>query len=661
MASRSTGRPSGPRRKGASKRGPHGRGRAGRRRRSLAGWLVKWTLVALIWSGVFAGALVAWYAYDLPEVESLSALTRQPAVTLLAADGTPFARFGEVHGGAVAVKDLPAHMPRAVLAIEDRRFYGHFGIDPIGVARAAIANLKAGRIVQGGSTITQQLAKNLFLGPERTVKRKVQELLLALWLERKFSKDQILTIYLNRVYFGAGTFGIAAAAERYFGKPARKLALNEAVMLAGLLKAPTRYSPTRNRGLAARRAGLVLDRMAALGFISKAQAGKAKRHPARPRRQQERFGRYFADWAFGQVKSYIGGAGRDLVVTTTLDVRLQRMAEAKLKAMLSGPAARAAARQAALVAMAPDGAVRTMVGGRDYGASQFNRVTQALRQPGSAFKPFVYLAGIEAGLKPETTVIDAPVTIGGWSPRNYDNRYRGRVSLSQALARSINTVAVRVQQKAGIENVIRAARRLGITSKLKREAGLALGASEVTLLELTAAFGAFANDGLGVWPYAVRQVRDERGKVLYRRSGSGPGRKIAPQALSHMNRMLAAVIAEGTGRAANIGRPAAGKTGTSEDFRDAWFIGYTADLVAGVWMGNDDGAPMKRVTGGGLPARLWREFMVEAHGNAPPGPLPGLERSAITNPRERLFGGSGKSEINRWRVARRGGPGDAYP
>ena len=632
MVFKSTGKPSGRRRQGASKRSRRRRGKAGRRRRSVVGWLVKWTLVGLIWAGVFAGAVIAWYAYDLPEVESISALTRQPAVTLVAADGTPFARFGEVHAGAVAVKDLPPHVPRAVLAIEDRRFYNHFGIDPIGVARAAIANLKAGRIVQGGSTITQQLAKNLFLGPERTLKRKVQELLLALWLERKFSKDQILTIYLSRVYLGAGTFGIAAAAERYFGKPAHKLALNEAALLAGLLKAPTRYSPIRNRGLAARRAGLVLDRMAALGFITSTQAAEAKRRPARLRRQRDRIGRYFADWAFDRVKSYVGGAGRDLTVITTLDVRLQRMAEAKVKAMLNGPGARAAARQAALVAMSPYGAVRAMVGGKDYGASQFNRVTQALRQPGSAFKPFVYLAGLEAGLKPETTVIDAPVTIKGWSPRNYDNRYRGRVSLSEALARSINTVAVRVQQKAGIGNVIRAARRLGITSKLKREAGLALGASEVTLMELTAAFGAFANDGLGVWPYAVTEVRDGRGKVLYRRSGSGPGRKITPQALYHMNRMLSAVIAEGTGRAAGIGRPAAGKTGTSEDFRDAWFIGYTADLVAGVWVGNDDGAPMKRVTGGGLPARLWREFMIEAHRDAPPGPLPGLERSVLANP-----------------------------
>ncbi len=614
-------------------------GKAARRRRRLFsfGWFIKWSLVAFIWASVFAGAVLAWYAYDLPEVESVSALTRRPAVTLLASDGKPFARFGEVQGRAVAIADLPRHVPRAVMAIEDKRFYDHFGIDITALLRAAIANFKARRIVQGGSTITQQLAKNLFLGPERTLKRKIQEVMLALWLERKFTKDQILTIYLNRVYLGAGTFGIAAAARRYFGKPAQKLALNEAAMLAGLLKAPSRYAPTRDRDRAAKRAGLVLNRMAALGYITKSQASKAIRSPARLRTRKRSIGRYFADWAFAQVQSYIGGGDSDLIVATTLDRRLQRIAEAKVVAALKGPGARLGARQAALVAMTPDGAVRAMVGGRNYASSQFNRATQALRQPGSAFKPLVYLAGLEAGLNPESMLLDAPVTIEGWSPKNYDERYRGKVSLTQALADSINTVAVRVQRHAGIEAVMRAARRLGITSRLKREAGLALGASEVTLLELTAAFGAFANDGYPLWPFAVSEVRDRAGKVLYRRSGSGPGRAIGPRALQDMNRMLQAVIEDGTGRAAKIGRPAAGKTGTSEGFRDAWFIGYSADLVAGVWLGNDDASPMKGVTGGGLPARLWRDFMIEAHGDSPPRPLIPGGAAGAGNFWDRLF------------------------
>jgi penicillin-binding protein 1A len=542
---------------------------------------------------------------------------------VVAADGAALATFGGLYGEPVRVAGLPPYLPQAVLAVEDRRFYGHFGIDPLGLARAAIANVRAGHIVQGGSTITQQLAKNLFLTPERTLKRKIQETLLAFWLERKFAKDQILSIYLNRVYLGAGAYGVDAAATKYFGKPASRVSLYEAALLAGLLKAPSRYAPTQAADLARARARLVLASMVKAGYITEAQAEEARANPARfaPRPGAEG-GRYFADWIIDQLSGFVGHVDEDLVVSTTLDPRLQRIAEAEVEAMLSGPGKAANVGQAALVVLSPSGAVRAMVGGRNYGASQFNRATQALRQPGSAFKLFVYLAALERGLGPATRTADAPLQVSGWTPRNYDGKYLGQMSLGQALALSRNTVAVRVAEKVGRNRVVAVARRLGITTELEARPSLALGAAEVTLIELTAAYAALANKGAGVWAHGIKEVRDRQGRILYRRRGSGPGRVIAPDDVAAMTGMLVRVIAEGTGKAAALGRPAAGKTGTSQDFRDAWFVGYTADLVAGVWLGNDDETPMKKVTGGGLPAKLWRAVMAEAHEGRPARPLP---------------------------------------
>lgn len=601
----------------------HGRkrGRAGGRQQSWLGRLVRWTAVAAIWGVLAITALIGWYAYDLPAIDRIPALERRPAVTLLAADGTPFARFGEAAARPVTIAELPTYVPRAVIATEDARFYSHFGIDLIGLARAAVANVMAGRIVQGGSTITQQLAKNLFFGPERTIKRKVQEILLALWLERRLSKDQILALYLNRVYFGAGNFGIEAAARSYFGKSAARLSLSEAAMLAGLLKAPSRYAPTRSPDRAAGRAAVVLDRMAAAGFITRAQANVVRINPARIGRQQARIGRYFADWALEATRGYVGAAEGDLVVRTTLDARLQREAEAEAEAILAGPARSQGVSQLALVVMSPDGAVRAMIGGADYGRSQFNRATQALRQPGSAFKPVVYLAGLEAGLTPDTMMLDAPVRIGNFRPSNYDDRYRGQVTLTEALAQSLNTVAVRVLEKAGIDRVRRWAAKLGITSPLKREAGLALGASEVTLTELVSAYAVLANGGDGVFVHGVSEITDSYGRVLYRRQGDGPGEVVPAAMVNDMGRMLQAAVQRGTGRAAAIGVPAAGKTGTTQDYRDAWFVGYTADYAAGVWMGNDDASPTKRVSGAGLPAQLWRETMRAAQRGREAKPL----------------------------------------
>jgi penicillin-binding protein 1A len=630
-------------RKNKTKRAPAKAGRKPAKKRSGGGpvralaWALrktlKWGTVALVWAVIVLGVITAWYATDLPDVDKAFNATRRPAVTVLAADGSILARRGDVYGRLMRLDQLPSSLPAAVLATEDRRFYSHFGLDIIGLGRAMAANIAAGRIVQGGSTITQQAAKNLFLTPARTVKRKVQELLLALWLERKFSKDQILTIYLNRVYLGAGTYGVDAAARKYFNRSASRLTLYQAAMLAGLLKAPSRYNPLAHPARARARTGQVLKNMVAAGVLTATAMRQAKSGQAVVRTaSRPRSSRYFIDWVLEQVPDYVNPGDRDLVVRTTLEPALQRFAEAGVEEALAREGARAGIGQAAFVAITPTGAVRAMVGGRSYAESQFNRATQARRQPGSAFKPFVYLAGLEQGLRPSDIVIDEPVTIGGWRPRNFNKKHIGPVTVKDAFARSINTVAVKVAERAGRGKVIEAARRLGLSGDFKSVSNmgpsLALGVGEVGLLELTAAYGPFANGGAGVWAYGIEEISDGQGRLLYRRGGSGPGRVVGAGDVAAMNEMLAAAVAHGTGRKARLDRPVAGKTGTSQNFRDAWFIGFSADLIAGVWMGNDDGTPMREVTGGGAPAKLWRDFMAAAHAGLPPRPLPGLETVA---------------------------------
>ncbi|BBK35399.1 penicillin-binding protein 1A [Allostella sp. ATCC 35155] len=601
-----------------------GRAKPVRKRRSWFGFFVRWTLVLGIWAGVAVLGLVGWYAYDLPDTRNLGQAERQPGVTMVAVDGSVLATFGDMHGEAVQLRDLPGYVPAALLSTEDRRFYQHFGVDLLGVARAIYQNLRAGRVVEGGSTITQQLAKNLFLTPERTTRRKVQEALLALWLEHRFSKDEILAIYLNRVYFGAGTYGIDAAARRYFAKPAAKVSLYEAAVLAGLPKAPSRLNPLRDPDLAGDRAAEVLDNMVEAGFLTRNEAEAAKTNRSQLARVSgpSQGNRYFADWALEQVSGFVGQAASDLVVVTTFEPRLQALAETALGEALAAQGAKLAVGQGALVAMAPDGAVRAMVGGRDYVESQFNRASQAMRQPGSAFKPFVWVAALESGLRPESPIVDRPVRIKNWSPKNFNGRYLGEITLAEALAQSVNTVSVQLVQRVGVEKVIRAAHRMGITSELGADASLALGTSEVSPVELAGALAPLANEGNGAIPYAIREIRDRSGRILYRRSGSGPGRVVAAEIAGEMNRMLSGTVETGTARAANIGRPAAGKTGTTQDHRDAWFAGWTPELVAVVWVGNDDGRPMKGVTGGSLPAGIWRSFMQEAVKGTPPRPFP---------------------------------------
>jgi len=598
---------------------------SGRRRHS--GWglrLSRWGVLLALWGVILGAGAVGWFWLTLPPTNDLSAAQRRPSVTVLGADGSLIATYGDLFGEPLKLKDMPPYLPEAVIATEDRRFYHHWGVDPIGMARALYADLRAGHVVQGGSTITQQLAKNLFLTPDRTVKRKIQEALLAIWLEHKFTKDQLLEIYLNRIYLGAGTYGVDAAAHRYFDKSARQVSLYEAAAIAGLLKAPTRFSPVHDPDETAKRTAQVLANMVDAGYITEAQAAAAEQQRA----QLALAGRvrpgnhYFADWVYELTSGYVQADGRDLVVRTTLDPRMQAAAEAAIEGTLDKDGTKQRVSQGALVAMSPDGAVHAMVGGRDYAESQFNRATQALRQPGSAFKPFVYLAALEHGMSPNDTFVDKPIRIGNWEPRDYENKYRGTVTASEALADSINTVAAQVLERAGIDNVIAAAHRLGITSELSHDASLALGTSEVTLLDLTSAYCAFASGGRAALPYAILDIRDSAGHVLYRRRGDGGAQVIAPAIVGELDQMLEGVIAHGTGRAAKLDRPVAGKTGTTQDFHDAWFVGFTADLVAGVWLGNDDNAAMNHVSGGSLPAKTWHTFMVAATAGMPVRPLP---------------------------------------
>jgi penicillin-binding protein 1A len=539
-------------------------------------------------------------------------------VRIVTQQGVEIARRGDRYGAAVHLNELPPALPHAILATEDRRFYDHFGIDLFGIARAMVVNVRAGGIKQGGSTITQQAAKNLFLTPDRTFRRKLQEVLLALWLEAKFTKDQIFTIYLNRVYFGQGVYGIDAAARYYFGVPAQTLSVYHSAMVAGMLKGPNKYNPYANLELAKQRTEVVLNNMVAAGYLSEADRKAIKRPTTwwtSAHAQNKPMAHYFADWVFDQVGDYVT-LDQDVTVIVTVDARLQREAEAAVRAMMkpNGPAEKRNVSEVALVTLASDGAVLAMVGGADYGQSKFNRAVQALRQPGSAFKPIVYLAGLEAGLKPNSVLTDEPITIDGWSPSNFKNEYLGNMTLGEALARSINTIAVKVSERAGRNNVQAMAQKLGITHSLIDAPSLALGVSEVSVLEMTAAYGVFATGGLGVWPYAISEIQDGKGRPIYVRTGGGPGRVIPAGYAGAMNSMLSDVIESenGTGKAARLGRPAAGKTGTSQDYRDAWFIGYTPQLITGVWMGNDNGAAMNGVTGGNLPAQLWHSFMAKA-------------------------------------------------
>jgi len=608
-----------------------------RRSRSRGGFglsrLIYWGAVMSLWAVIAGVGVVVWVGAHLPPIQSLEIPKRPPTIEIVGVDGSVLAQRGEMAGANVALKDLPAYLPKAFVAIEDRRFYSHHGVDPYGILRAAVANVLHRGVSQGGSTLTQQLAKNLFLTQERTLSRKLQEVELALWLERKYSKAEILELYLNRVYFGSGAYGVEAASQRYFGKSARNVSLTEAAMLAGLVKSPSRLAPNRNPDGAEKRAQTVLAAMAESKFITESQAQASIAHPAiSVKPAGAGTVNYVADWIGEVLDDLIGQIEQSIVVETTIDPKLQSVAEAAVIDELAAKSVKFNVSQGALVAMSPDGAVRAMVGGRNYAESQYNRAITAKRQPGSAFKPFVYLTAVEAGLTPETIRQDAPLDIKGWKPENYSHEYLGAVTLTQALAMSLNTVAVRLGLEVGPKNVVRTAHRLGISSRLEANASIALGTSEVSLTELVGAYAPFANGGLAISPHVVTRIRTLDGKVIYLRPKDEPNQVIDPRNVAMMNVMMEETLISGTARKAEIpGWTAAGKTGTSQDFRDAWFIGYTANLVTGVWLGNDDNSPTKKATGGGLPVEVWTRFMRAAHQGVPVVALPAAQTSPLAN------------------------------
>jgi penicillin-binding protein 1A len=593
--------------------------------RGFFGTLAYWGAVLVLWAGIFGVGVFIWVASDLPDPEELWRKTDRPSITFIDIHGDVVDRRGAPDSPPVDLKSLPVYVPQAVMAIEDRKFYRHWGFDFEGLARAFYINAKAGRVVQGGSTLTQQLAKNLFLSSEQSLKRKAQELLLSVWLESRFTKDEIISLYLARVYFGSGAYGIEEASRRYFDKTPQNLTIAESALLAGLLKAPSRLNPVSSAQRAADRATVVLNVMEAQNVITKEQRLQAVREPLRFVPTSRGGGAaYFLDWISEDVGASVGEPTEDVIVETTLDMKAQLAAETALGNELNANAKSLKMSQAALVAIAGDGGVRAMVGGRNYQESEFNRVTEAKRQPGSAFKPFVYLAAMEKGETPWSVRVDRPLRIGNWTPQNYNGGYSGAMPLITAFARSVNTIAVQLGEEVGRDNVVRVARRLGVRSRLDAQPTLALGTEVLTPLELTAAYVPFANGGTAITPYGFKRIRTRSGRILWERPSPAPRRAIEDGPLRSMNALLAQVVSAGTARGAQLpDRPVGGKTGTTSDYRDAWFIGFTGGYAAGVWVGNDDfGVKTNKVTGGSAPTRIWKAFMTEAMRGQPARSFP---------------------------------------
>lgn len=621
------------------------------RRRSPLQAMLYWGMVLGVWGLIFLVAFFAVFAVDLPDTSKLYDVKRQPSITYLDHSQAVIAVRGSQYAPPVDLDKLPRYVPKAFIAIEDRWYYWHFGFNPWGIVRSTYYNVTHdGGPLRGGSTITQQLARNLFLTPNQTYRRKAQELILAVWLEAKFSKKQILELYLNRVYFGAGAYGIEAASQRYFNKPASQLTIGESAILAGMMKGPSRYSPVAATDRASRRATTVLDEMVRIRAITPEQRDQALRTPVtvNPVLANQR-AQYFVDWVDDQVRALVGEPTEDLVVDTTLDLPLQASAEQSLQDGVAAAKSQGV-QQGALVALDGQGRVRAYVGGTSYLQTQFDRATMARRQAGSAFKPFVYLAALEAGRTPQTPVVDEPVTIGKWQPRNYTGKYLGPITLETALKESINTVAAQLAYEVGTSNVAATARRLGITSKIQLDPSMALGAVEVSPLEMAQAYAPLANGGYYAKAYGIERIRTASGQVLYDRSLGQPARAeidangqminsaaatgapgdrravIGQPALAYMNQMMRQVLVSGTGARALVpGFDEAGKTGTTSDYRDAWFVGYTGGFVTAVWVGRDDNTPMKKVTGGGAPAGIWHNFMTAALRRVQAAPIPGSE------------------------------------
>ena len=603
--------------------------RSGRVRKPLTFGRIVWKLFTFmlvlgLWGGIAAAGVVAYFMMQMPAADTWAVPDRPANIRIVAANGQLISNRGKTGGEAVSLHELPYFVPAAFVAIEDRRFYEHFGIDLIGLASVALESVRAGGITRGASTITQQVAKNLFLTPDQTLGRKVQEAVLALWLERTYSKDEILELYLNRVNFGHEKYGIEAASQFYFGKSARNLSLSEAAIFAGSLQAPSRLNPRGKPELVQARQSLVLQAMAKEGYITPAESQAAAIDPGQTVRTRVTGSEsYVADWVESLMQAYIGDVSEDVIVQTTIDWDLQKAAEDIVRAAVENNGEARGFSQAALVAMDVDGTVRALVGGVDYAQSQFNRAVTARRQPGSTFKPFVYLAAMEKGYTPDTVADDSQFEYEGWSPANASGQYAGPVTLRQGLAYSLNTISARLAIDVTPQVVVDTATRMGISTPMQAVPSIALGTQEVSLLELTGAYAPFANGGIGVIPSVITRIETSDGKLLYEAVPAGPGQVIAPNIVAEMNDMLTTALEIGTGKKAHLnGWPIAGKTGTSQKARDALFVGYSARMVTGVWLGNDDDTGTT-LSGGNVPTEVWSEFMTRAHEGLPVTPLPG--------------------------------------
>lgn len=575
-------------------------------------FVLKWFVIISLWCGTFFSLYLLYVFRDLPSIDKLDSVSRTRRVTILDNRDSILATYGDIYGYYVTYYEIPRNLRNAVLATEDRKFFSHFGVDILGIIRAAYANFRAGRTVQGGSTITQQLAKIVFLKPQRNIQRKLQEALLAIELEMKYTKEQILAIYLNRVYLGAGLYGIDSAAKYYFGKNVQDLNLYESAIIAGLLKAPSKFSPTNNAELTGHRAYQVLQNMLEEGYINKKQLDYALSTPVVLNTSMLGSVRrdYFTNWIYEQLDSYVPDSDQDVVVKTTLDSKIQNVARSVLNSQLKEIDEKRKVEQGASVVLDRTGQILAMVGGKEFKGSSFNRVTQAMRQPGSSFKVFVYTTAMEQGYVPEDLIEDKQISYGAWSPKNFNKDFLGTIPLEEAFTKSINTVAVQLANAVGVDNVVKTAHRMGIHSRLDRNLALALGVSSVTLLEMTASYGAIANNGYVVEPYAIQYIMDKKtGDYLYVKPNNEPVRAISEDAASKMRYLMEKTVEVGTARNVKSDFKIGGKTGTSQDFRDAWFIGYTDKFLIGIWLGNDDYTPTKYVSGGTYPAIIARNIL----------------------------------------------------
>ncbi len=564
-----------------------------------------------LWCGIALSIILLYLALTLPNIEHITNKTRSPSITILDRNRNKIASINDMYGDTVDIENLPKHIWQAVIATEDKRFFDHFGVDIKGLFRAIYNNIKANRTAQGGSTITQQLAKNVFLSKERSIKRKLQEVMITLWLENKFTKNQILSLYLNRVSLVGGKYGISIASETIFNKPAKELNIAEAAIIAGMLKAPSRLNPMKNPEEALSRMKVVLKLMLEQNYITQFEYETAINYKYIKQNTNFNQTRYFIDYTMENFNSLIGDISTDIIIQTTIDEKLQKTAENITNSYINKDGKKYNFSQIATIILNTKGEILALIGGKDYKESQFNRATQMKRQPGSIFKPFVYLAALEYGLKPTDMFIDEPTTIGDWTPRNHDEKYMGEVSMATALEKSLNTVPVQIAKKIGLKNIIKTAQKLGLIDKINNDYSIILGTSDTTLIDMTSAYAIFANNGYGVIPHSIKKITTPTGQIIYERKGSGIGKLISEEYTQIMNSMLNNVIKGGTGTNANItGEQIYGKTGTSQNNRDAWFIGYTPDFITGIWIGNDNNTPMSSSSyGGTIPAKIFKTIM----------------------------------------------------